>query len=353
MSGTDMRRQAPHPESEPTAVEQHLGDRLAALIDGELGHDARDRVLAHLATCWGCKAEAEAQRRLKSVFADAAPPPPSDGLLARLQGLPAGGPDGPPAASGDASRGGADLDPTDPTEPGRMAAQEYVRASATDTSPLSFAYLRGGADGSVLSPPRGFRIHDMERHASRGRRFAFAAAGAVSLAALALGSVFNPGLPGAGSTSGGGDGGPSASSVRTTPSSGNGADRDRRRRDTGRSRNQQAGAAALAAAQRGSTSGAAPLDPSRSRSPWESPAAPVGPSRSGSARTVYPLLQNAAFHSALTGGSSGALPSVSYETRHDHHGSGDSRRGAMSLFSTSGSASPPPSAPVTAGSRPR
>ncbi|MFE7603373.1 zf-HC2 domain-containing protein, partial [Streptomyces sp. NPDC057494] len=31
--------------------------RLAALVDGELGHDARERVLAHLATCARCKAE--------------------------------------------------------------------------------------------------------------------------------------------------------------------------------------------------------------------------------------------------------------------------------------------------------
>ena len=67
--------------SGPTPAEQHLGDRLAALVDGELGHDARERVLAHLATCAKCKAEADAQRRLKSVFATSAPP------LA-LRGLP-------------------------------------------------------------------------------------------------------------------------------------------------------------------------------------------------------------------------------------------------------------------------
>ncbi|WP_258036931.1 anti-sigma factor, partial [Streptomyces sp. SM14] len=73
--------------------EQHLGDSLAALIDGELSHDHRDRVLAHLATCPGCKAEAEAQRRLKSAFAHSPLPAPSDGLMARLQGLPAGPPD--------------------------------------------------------------------------------------------------------------------------------------------------------------------------------------------------------------------------------------------------------------------
>ncbi|MEK8172494.1 hypothetical protein NKH77_34525 [Streptomyces sp. M19] len=67
-----------------------------------MGHDARERVLAHLATCCRCKQEADAQRRLKSVFAETAPPPPSEGLLARLQGLPglAGGDDGDPPFGG-------------------------------------------------------------------------------------------------------------------------------------------------------------------------------------------------------------------------------------------------------------
>lgn len=85
--------------SSPTPAEHHLGDRLAALVDGELGHDSRERVLAHLATCARCKAEADAQRTLKSVFASAAPPPPSEGFLARLQGLP-GGPGDPGAPGG-------------------------------------------------------------------------------------------------------------------------------------------------------------------------------------------------------------------------------------------------------------
>lgn len=67
--------------------ESHLGDRFPALVDGELSHDTRERVLAHLATCANCRAEADAQRRLKSVFAVVAPPPPSASFLARLQGL--------------------------------------------------------------------------------------------------------------------------------------------------------------------------------------------------------------------------------------------------------------------------
>lgn len=85
-----MSGSRPNPAQRRVA-DQHLGDRLSALVDGELGHESRERVLAHLATCAKCKAEAAAQRRLKNVFAEMAPPPPSESFLARLQGLPGGG----------------------------------------------------------------------------------------------------------------------------------------------------------------------------------------------------------------------------------------------------------------------
>ncbi|MFE0041707.1 zf-HC2 domain-containing protein [Streptomyces albireticuli] len=162
-------------------AELHLGDRLAALVDGELGHDSRERVLAHLATCCKCKAEADAQRRLKSVFAEAAPPPLSEGFLARLQSLPAAGLDGdlegrPGAVDADgrwdASRG--------PGRPGGSAFGE------------SFSLIPAAVAPHRDRPrDRGFRVHavpDAPR-GSRSRRFAFAAAGAVSLAAFALGGA--------------------------------------------------------------------------------------------------------------------------------------------------------------------
>jgi anti-sigma factor RsiW len=43
----------------------HLGQRLSALIDGELDGAERDRVLVHLARCEPCRAEAVALRTLK------------------------------------------------------------------------------------------------------------------------------------------------------------------------------------------------------------------------------------------------------------------------------------------------
>ncbi|MGW4596105.1 zf-HC2 domain-containing protein [Streptomyces sp. NPDC004457] len=197
-----MSGSRPKPVEEARLAEQHLGDRLSALVDGELGHETRERVLAHLATCARCKAEADAQRALKNAFAEAAPPPPSASFLARLQGLPGGGdPDGggTPSPGGGLLGGGPAAGPTD--GPGPFGVSRGER--------LPFGYVPARVPG--LLPARadrvaapedrgGFRIHpvgrtDDGRSASRGLRFAFAAAGAVSLAAVALGGVTTS-LPG-------------------------------------------------------------------------------------------------------------------------------------------------------------
>ncbi|MGW0875243.1 anti-sigma factor family protein [Streptomyces sp. NPDC002740] len=171
-----------HNAAERMLAEQHLGDRLSALVDGELGHDTRERVLAHVATCPKCKSEVDAQRRLKNVFAEVAPPAPSESFLARLQGLPGGGdPDG----------GGM------PLRGGGFADGVFGVSGTGRDEPFEFGYVPAHGPGSVLSPAsdRGFRIHPVgrgDRHdaeRSRGMRFAFVAAGAVSLAAIALGGM--------------------------------------------------------------------------------------------------------------------------------------------------------------------
>ncbi|MFB8178041.1 zf-HC2 domain-containing protein [Streptomyces sp. NPDC055966] len=192
-------------------AEQHLGDRLSALVDGELGHESRERVLAHLATCARCKAEADAQRRLKNVFAEAAPPPPSASFLARLQGLPGGDSTSPPGgglfggdpreesatrADGSGPSGGLTAVPGDV-----LGGSGIFGSRRGERFALGYVPLRPGTSVPAPSRPavpadheRGFRIHpvgrpDDGRGASRGLRFAVAAAGAVSLAAVALGSV--------------------------------------------------------------------------------------------------------------------------------------------------------------------
>jgi hypothetical protein len=231
-SGSGEQRAAP--------AEQHLGDRLAAFVDGELGDDTRDRVLAHLVTCPQCKAAASEQRRLKSVVAASEQPMLSAGLLARLQGLPGLPPSGDGAGDGpggsDRARDGddrardRDRDDSDDEGQGPGAAaggREQDRRGPFDGGLLGSGVFGGGSrrreEFSYLAPgrdlvapggsgTRGFRIHELARAAtaeggpahpghpahpahsgsgaaSRGRRFAFAAAGAFSLAAIALGSA--------------------------------------------------------------------------------------------------------------------------------------------------------------------
>ncbi|MFF4758555.1 anti-sigma factor family protein [Streptomyces sp. NPDC001292] len=171
------------PDPAGRLAEQHLGDRLAALVDGELGHDMRERALAHVATCPKCKAEVDAQRRLKNVFAHAAPPPPSESFLARLQGLPGAGTGG---GDGGSPLGGGGL-------PGGLSSRSGVFGVKRGEQ-FEFGYVPARPHPAQPSEERGFRVHpvgrpDSERSASRGLRFAFVAAGAVSLAAVALGGV--------------------------------------------------------------------------------------------------------------------------------------------------------------------
>ncbi|MFE1287592.1 anti-sigma factor family protein [Streptomyces sp. NPDC058751] len=203
----------------PTPAEQHLGDRLSALVDGELGHESRDRVLAHLATCAKCKAEADAQRRLKNVFAEAAPPPPSESFLARLQGLPGGGDSDSPRLNGGSFGSGL---------PGTFGGRGET-----------FGYAPAGPHADVLPsvPGRGFRIHDVSRHdadrpASRGLRFAFVAAGAVSLAAVALGGV-TTGMPGDTDARGGSGSGSNVTPSRPQGTGATSASESQRRRSVG------------------------------------------------------------------------------------------------------------------------
>jgi anti-sigma factor RsiW len=179
--------------------EQHLGDSLAALIDGELSDDHRERVLAHLVTCLSCKAEVEAQRALKSAFAQCPLPAPSAGLMARLQGLP-GGPTGstPPSAGGGPAGWPQDVFPT----PRRRDSLLSVPLLGGQRG---FPVHRPG-DGPGRSPLGSLTREQQSMlpgRPARGHRFAFAAAGAFSLAAFAIGGALAAAGPGS-SPSGGG-----------------------------------------------------------------------------------------------------------------------------------------------------
>jgi len=71
----------------------HLGQRLSALIDGELDSEGRDRVLVHLAKCEPCRAEAVAlrtlKRRMSALSGETADNSALTGRLLELAGLAA------------------------------------------------------------------------------------------------------------------------------------------------------------------------------------------------------------------------------------------------------------------------
>jgi hypothetical protein len=144
----------------------HLGTRVSALVDGELGHEARDRALAHVAHCQQCRHQLEAERAVKALLSTTPTPPPSAGLLTTLTGLAEpGGPVGPRSRP-------MPLGPVVPTlpPPGR--------------GPL-------GSRRDARRPGAG-----SPRRAHRAR---YAAAGALSVAGLLLGTAFAAGGSGAGS----------------------------------------------------------------------------------------------------------------------------------------------------------
>ncbi len=86
-----------------------LGERAAALADGELGPDARDAALAHLVNCDTCRDDVAGQRRLKARLGELSEPLPPAGLLERLTAM--GGEDAPELSLGPDEWHGAPVAP--------------------------------------------------------------------------------------------------------------------------------------------------------------------------------------------------------------------------------------------------
>jgi anti-sigma factor RsiW len=85
-------------------MKRHLGERLSALIDGELSDAQRERVLAHLAKCDDCRQEAAALRLLKRRMHGLGEAAAADALTWRLLALAPGSGPGRPADHATASR---------------------------------------------------------------------------------------------------------------------------------------------------------------------------------------------------------------------------------------------------------
>ena len=215
--------------------ENHLGDRLAAFVDGELDHDARERVQSHLATCDACLGRAEEERRVKSRISAAAPPDPSAVFMSRLMSIagdsdeqpPSRGPQqrrgfggsgsafggGPTGGFGTMSGGGWGSNglgggrfgsgalgaehPLPGVDPRAERGLPFLDQAGPIAARLRSGFAPAAASPSAAGSPSGFadrergqsRPQQTRPSAARGRRFAFAAAGAFSVAAVALGSA--------------------------------------------------------------------------------------------------------------------------------------------------------------------
>ena len=77
----------------------HLGPAVTALVDGELRHDRREQVLAHLAHCSPCRVEVEVLRTVKATMRRAEPALPT-GLAQRLAAAAAAGSEPLPSRQG-------------------------------------------------------------------------------------------------------------------------------------------------------------------------------------------------------------------------------------------------------------
>lgn len=180
-------RAAPVRAVESPAEEHHLGDRLSAFVDGELDHETRERVQAHLATCTDCLTEADESRAAKQQLTHSAAPAPSALLMERLLAVaalpehdqPGSGPLPPPGGTFGGSRltGGSF---------GRGAGASFGAGALGAGAPLPGVDPRARR---AVRPLAALAETTVTRSAPLGRRFVFAAAGAFSVAAVTLGGV--------------------------------------------------------------------------------------------------------------------------------------------------------------------
>ena len=126
-------------------MSRHLGDQMAALVDGELDHASRDRALAHLTHCGECRLAVQQERWIKG----------------RLQALPVGEPSASLLGSLFAT---ASASPTNAVTAapafrvanpslgrGRRAGLALAGAGSVSAAMFGVAYLLGGS-GSPSDP---------------------------------------------------------------------------------------------------------------------------------------------------------------------------------------------------------
>ena len=138
-------------------MNHHLGDRLAAYVDGELPRVTRELISAHLHMCGVCRAAVDAESRIKTGLTTLGAPGPSANLMGALLELAAPGEPMPPRR--------------------RPLGAEPVPRAVPVGKPVRIAFL-GVTEPAIPYSTRG----------SRARR-SLLAAGALGIAAVTLASA--------------------------------------------------------------------------------------------------------------------------------------------------------------------
>jgi anti-sigma factor RsiW len=146
----------------------HLGERMSALVDGELDHAERDRLLGHVADCQPCRSELDLLRKIKARLARSTGPEMSPTLLSKLLAMAEPGGPLPPARRPVAG-------PSYPIAP-------PPRTAATDAS------------GRPVAAPAGSTGPGRTRRRGGRRRYVYlTGASALSVGLIALGTAFAAG----------------------------------------------------------------------------------------------------------------------------------------------------------------
>ena len=153
---------------------EHLGARVAAVVDGELDPGDQQRALSHVARCQQCRAALAEQRAARRLVAALPPPPPPSGLIHRLEQLPLDRPTEAAPARAGASR-------TDARLPDVPPAPSPAGAHRGHPSPGRAAAPGPGGHRSPLRPPGPVP--------ARPRRLRLVALGAASVGLVALTSL--------------------------------------------------------------------------------------------------------------------------------------------------------------------
>lgn len=171
-------------------MSQHLGERLSALVDGELGHAERERALSHLALCESCRFEAEMTRSLKRRLHGLDAPSPSMDFMGRLSSMTSAADErpGPPPGAGGAgtARPFGSAPPLGSSRPiGGGPARRAPGPALASAEPDRGRLPRDSTPaGRRISPPQ-----VLTRLRPAWGRARFAVAG-MSVAAVALGTAF-------------------------------------------------------------------------------------------------------------------------------------------------------------------